>query len=162
MTLRGRGRGGEGAVFTSFRFASSLSATDWVAFFSLSFWRSSSSLAFFSSSVNGAIASVDSEKSVWSLVSSNRQHMRHTPHPLRTVDVRLARVVRRKVGVPKPLAAVVADKRVRACFSLDVDVRLLLVLFVGLGVGEQLVGRLVLVLLEPLERLVNCTTRRDG
>lgn len=84
------------------------------------------------------------------------------PASLRTVDVRLARVVRREVGVPEPLAAVVADKRVRACLSLDVDVRLLLVLLVGLGVGEELVDRLVLVLLEPLERLVNCTARRDG
>ena len=63
-----RGEEGEGAILTSFRFASSLSAMAWLAFFSLSFWRSSSSLAFFSSSVNGAMASVDSEKSVWSLV----------------------------------------------------------------------------------------------
>ena len=71
-------------------------------------------------------------------------------------------MVRRKVGVPKPLAAVIANQRVRAPLALDVDVRLLLILFVGLGVGEELVGRLVLVLLEPLERLVNCTTGRDG
>ncbi len=52
---------------TSFRLASSLSVFDWLAFFSFSLWRSSSSLAFFSSSVSGAISSVDSEKSVCSL-----------------------------------------------------------------------------------------------
>ncbi len=52
---------------TSFRFASSLSADDWPALLALSFSRSSSSLAFFCSSVSGAISSVDSEKSVWSL-----------------------------------------------------------------------------------------------
>lgn len=83
-------------------------------------------------------------------------------YPRDTVDVRLARVVRRKVCVPKPLAAVIANQGIRARLALDVDVRLLLVLFVGLGVGEELVERLVLVLLEPLERLVDCTTRRDG
>lgn len=52
---------------TSFRLASSFSCTDWPARFSFSFWRRSSSLAFFSSSVSGAISAVDSEKSVWSL-----------------------------------------------------------------------------------------------
>jgi hypothetical protein len=49
---------------TSFRLASSFSWADWPALFSFNFWRSSSSLAFFSSSVSGAISSVDSEKSV--------------------------------------------------------------------------------------------------
>lgn len=54
-------------MFTSFRFCSSLSVTDWAARFALSRSRSSSSLAVFSSWVRGAISSVDSEKSVWSL-----------------------------------------------------------------------------------------------
>ena len=52
---------------TSLRLASSLSWTDWFSRFCLSFSRSSSSRAFFSSSVRGAISSVDSEKSVCSL-----------------------------------------------------------------------------------------------
>ncbi|KZL68436.1 hypothetical protein CI238_00177, partial [Colletotrichum incanum] len=48
----------------SLRLASSLSKTACFAFFSLSCSRSSASLAFFCSSVKGAISSVDSEKSV--------------------------------------------------------------------------------------------------
>jgi|SRR5688572_15794229 hypothetical protein len=49
---------------TSFLFCSSLSLIEPAAFFALRRSRSSSSLAFFSSSVRGAISSVDSEKSV--------------------------------------------------------------------------------------------------
>jgi len=52
---------------TSFRFCSSLSRIACLAFFSDIFCFSSSNLAFFSSSVNGAISSVDSEKSTCSL-----------------------------------------------------------------------------------------------
>ena len=54
---------------------------------------------------------------------------------LGVIDVRLARVVRRKISVPKPLAAVIANQRICAPLALDVDVRLLLVLFVGLNPG---------------------------
>lgn len=54
---------------TSLRLASSLSCSAWEAFFALSRSLSSASFAFFSSSVKGAISSVDSEKSVCSLFS---------------------------------------------------------------------------------------------
>lgn len=54
-------------MVTSLRLASSLSWSTLDAFFALSRSLSSSSFAFFSSSVKGAIASVDSEKSVCSL-----------------------------------------------------------------------------------------------
>ena len=49
----------------SFFFLSNLSCSDVPDRFSASFLLNSSSLAFFSSSVRGAISSVDSEKSTW-------------------------------------------------------------------------------------------------
>lgn len=70
-------------------------------------------------------------------------------------------MVGRKIGVPELLAAVIADQRIGARAFLgriDVDFRHFLVFFVGLGVSDELVERLVLVLLEPFERLVDCST----
>lgn len=67
---------------TSFRFWSSLSFMDCATLFSLSFSRSSVNLAFFSSSVRGAISSVDSEKSVCSLGIKSVSHEVREPETL--------------------------------------------------------------------------------
>lgn len=57
-----------GIKHTSFFFISSLSTRACFALFSVIFCLNSSSFAFFSSSVNGAISSVDSEKLLCSLL----------------------------------------------------------------------------------------------
>jgi hypothetical protein len=82
------------------------------------------------------------------------------------MNVRLGRVVTRQVVILEPLAAFVANQRLRARLSsfggADGKVARLLIVVLIFRVGEELIERLILVRLEPFERLVDCSASGFG
>ena len=121
-----------------------------MAFFSAFLARSSSSRAFFSSSVRGAISSVDSAKSVCSLVKMS-DVQGYTPSTPSWSNLRFARMEFGLLHASELLAAFVAHHAscdfafLESC-RLDVGVGLIVLCRRG-----YLVEWLVLVVLEPLE-----------
>lgn len=97
-----------GSKHTSFFFCSSLSTSACFARFSANAVRNSSNLAFFSSSVRGAISSVDSEKFECSLhkIHQHRKHLGYNVRNVRSLCVGL-----RLSNASKFLSAIVADHR---------------------------------------------------
>ena len=67
-------------------------------------------------------------------------------------------MVRRKISIPEPLAAVVANQRLHAASFLRIYIYVggLLIPFVGLGISKELVEGGVLILLQPFDCLVDC------